>query len=230
MLSRLLIINMIKRIGPNIVLIQLSDIDSNIYVLGDTVIDSGTGFNFTRLHTLLKIMKMNFSSIKQVINTHGHFDHIGGNGYFLKAKIAIHERDAPILEKGDTQSSYAEFFDGKLKPRPVDQKLKEGQVLQVNGMPLKVLHTPGHTPGHICLYNEKDGTLFCGDLVFSDGVGRTALPGGDVAQMDSSLERISKLKINRMLPGHGEIVPEKADKVLKGILSASAEPPEEEEV
>jgi hydroxyacylglutathione hydrolase len=228
MLSRPLIINMIKRIGPNITLIQLSDIDSNIYVLGDTVIDSGTGFNFTRLHTLLKILKLNFSAIRQVINTHGHFDHIGGNGYFLKAKIAIHERDAPILENADTQASYADFFDGKLKPRPVDQKLKEGQVLQVNGMPLKVLHTPGHTPGHICLYNEKDGTLFCGDLVFSDGVGRTDLPGGDVAELDKSLERISKLKISKMLPGHGEPVMEKGDKVLKGILTAAAEPEEDD--
>jgi len=220
---------MIKRIGPSITLIQLSDIDSNIYVLGDTVIDSGTGFNFTRLHSLLKIMKLNFSAIKQVINTHGHFDHIGGNGYFLKAKIAIHEVDAPILEKADTQASYADFFDGKLKPRQVDQKLKEGQVLQVNGMPLKVLHTPGHTPGHICLYNEKDGTLFSGDLVFSDGVGRTDLPGGDVAELDKSLERISRLKISKILPGHGEPILEKGDKALKAILTAAASPEEDEE-
>ena len=219
---------MIKKLGPNIVLIQLSDIDSNIYVLGDTVIDSGTGFNFTRLHTLLKMLKMNFSSVKQVINTHGHFDHIGGNGYFLKAKIAIHERDAPILEKADAQASYADFFDGKLRPRPVDQKLKDGQVLQVGGMALKVLHTPGHTPGHICLYCEKDGILFSGDLVFSDGVGRTDMPGGDVQELDSSLEKISKLKISKLFPGHGEAIQEKADKVLKDILSAAAEPEEEE--
>jgi glyoxylase-like metal-dependent hydrolase (beta-lactamase superfamily II) len=219
---------MIKKLGPNIVLIQLSDIDSNIYVLGDTVIDSGTGFNFTRLHTLLKMLKMNFSAVKQVINTHGHFDHIGGNGYFLKAKIAIHERDAPILEKADAQASYADFFDGKLRPRPVDQKLKDGQVLQVGGMALKVLHTPGHTPGHICLYNEKEGTLFSGDLVFSDGVGRTDMPGGDVQELDSSLERISKLKISKLFPGHGEAIQEKADKVLKDILTAAAGPEEEE--
>lgn len=219
---------MIKRIGPNIAMIQLSDIDSNIYVIGNTVIDSGTGFNFTRLHSMLKIMKLNFSAINQVINTHGHFDHIGGNGYFLKAKIAIHERDACILEKGDTKNSYADFFDGKLKPRPVDQKLKDGQVLNVNGMALKVIHTPGHTPGHICLYNEKDGTLFAGDLVFSDGVGRTDLPGGDVDSLDASLERISKLRISKILPGHGEAVLEKGDKVLKAILTAAAAPDEEE--
>jgi glyoxylase-like metal-dependent hydrolase (beta-lactamase superfamily II) len=159
----------------------LTNIDSNIYVLGDTVIDSGTGFNFTRLHTLLKIMKLNFSAIKQVINTHGHFDHIGGNGYFLKAKIAIHEIDAPILEKADNQASYADFFDGKLRPRPVDQKLKEGQVLQVNGMSLKVLHTPTH--GHYAPQREGRHVI-CGDLVFSDGVGDG--PSGDVAELDKS--------------------------------------------
>jgi glyoxylase-like metal-dependent hydrolase (beta-lactamase superfamily II) len=226
-LSHPLIINMIKRISPNIVLIQLSDIDSNIYVLGDTVIDSGTGFNFTRLHSLLKIMKMNFSSVKQVVNTHGHFDHIGGNGYFLKARIAIHEKDAPILENADVQASYAEFFDGKLRPRPVDIKLKDGQSLTLNGMDFRVMHTPGHTPGSICLYDEKDGILFSGDTVFSDGVGRTDMPGGDVAQLDASLEKLSKLRISKLLPGHGEPVLEKADKVLKEILSASAAPEEE---
>ncbi|MEM5812442.1 MAG: MBL fold metallo-hydrolase [Candidatus Aenigmatarchaeota archaeon] len=219
---------MIKRITPAITLIQLSDIDSNIYVLGDTVIDSGTGFNFTRLHSLLKILKLNFSSIRQVINTHGHFDHIGGNGYFLNAKVAIHERDAPILENGDVQNSYADFFDGKLKPRPVDHKLKEGQVLQVNGMQLRVLHTPGHTPGSICLYNEKEGILFSGDTVFSDGIGRTDMPGGDIEELDSSLQKLSKLKINKILPGHGDIVPEKGDKLLKELLTA-VESPEEEE-
>ena len=142
---------MLKRIG-NIVLIQLSDIDSNIYIIDDTVIDSGTGFNFTRLYSILKMLKKNFESFTQVVNTHGHFDHIGGNGYFLNAKIAIHENDAPVIENADIEMSRADFFDGKLRPRKVDRKLRDGDVIDVNGFKLLVVHTPGHTPGSICLY------------------------------------------------------------------------------
>ena len=116
---------MIKKIG-NVTMIQLSDTDSNIYVVGDTVIDSGTGFNFTRLMSMFSgIMKVDMGSIKWVINTHGHFDHVRGNGYFLNAKIAIHEDDAEIVEKGDGELSFADFFDGTLRPHKVEKRLRE---------------------------------------------------------------------------------------------------------
>jgi hydroxyacylglutathione hydrolase len=159
---------MIRRFS-DITLIQLSDIDSNIYLLGDTVIDAGTGFNFTRLKTYLAALKLNLETIKHVINTHGHFDHIGGNGYFYEADVAIHEADAYIIEKGDIKASYADFFDGRLHPHPVQRKLREGDVVTANGIQFKVLHTPGHTPGSISLYNQERGILFSGDTVFSDG-------------------------------------------------------------
>jgi len=206
---------MIRRIG-DIVLIQLSDIDSNIYLVGDTIIDSGTGFNFTRLYTILKSLGKKFGDIKQVINTHAHFDHIGGNGYFDAASIAVHENDAPIIENADEKGSYADYYDGHLKPRRVDQKLKDGDMIA--GM--RVIHTPGHTPGSICLLDEKSGILFSGDTIFSDGVGRTDMPGGDDNQLAESVEKISGLKFNKMLPGHGEPLLENASKTVSEMLSA----------
>lgn len=206
---------MIKRIGNNIVLLKLSDSDSNIYIIDDVAIDSGTGFNFSRLYTLLKILKKSMTDIKQVINTHGHFDHIGGNGYFINAKIAIHENDADIIETGDIERSVADFFDGKLKPRTVDMKLKEGDVLNIGGMELEVIHTPGHTPGSICLYNRKDGILFTGDTIFANGVGRTDLPGGDPNALRESIEKLKKLDVKIILPGHGEPVLENAKNVIE---------------
>ena len=162
----------IKKIG-NIVLIQLSDIDSNIYIIGDTVIDAGTGFNFTRLYQLLKMLKIDLKDIKHVVNTHCHFDHTGGNGYFIDADVAIHDADAEVVEKGDIKLSYADFFDGRLNPREVKTRLKEGDVVSTGDMELEVIHTPGHTQGSICLYDKKSGTLFTGDTVFADGIGRT---------------------------------------------------------
>ncbi len=211
---------MLKRID-DIVLIQLSDLDSNIYLIDDCVIDTGTGFNFTRLHSILKVLGKNFESIKQVINTHCHFDHIGGNGYFLKASIAIHENDAPVIENADIVKSVADYFDGKLRPRKVDVKLKDGDVIDVGTRKLKVIHTPGHTPGSICLYDEKDGILFSGDTLFSDGIGRTDCPGGDEEALIESLNKLSKLSFKKLLPGHGEPVLENADEILKKILESS---------
>lgn len=205
---------MIRKFG-DIILMQLSDIDSNIYLLGDTVIDAGTGFNFTRLKTFLNALKLNLESVKHIVNTHGHFDHIGGNGYFYEADVAIHEADAHIIEQGDVTASYADFFDGKLRPRPVEKKLKEGDVITLNGDSYRIIHTPGHTPGSVCLYGEDKGILFSGDTIFSDGVGRTDMPGGNDDQLAQSMEKLSGLEVNKLFPGHGDPIKEGAGKIIK---------------
>jgi hydroxyacylglutathione hydrolase len=210
----------IKRIG-DVIVIRLSDMDSNIYLMGDTVIDSGTGFNFTRLYQALKILKKDIKSIKHVVNTHAHFDHIGGNGYFVDAKISIHNDDAEIVEKGDLDKSYAGYYDGRLSPMKVSKRLKEGDVIVAGGMELRVIHTPGHTPGSICLYDEKSGTLISGDTVFSDGVGRTDMPGGNEEHLKASLEKISVLRIKRLFPGHGETIVNETPRTLGEIISSS---------
>jgi glyoxylase-like metal-dependent hydrolase (beta-lactamase superfamily II) len=204
---------MLKKLG-DITLIQLSSSDSNIYVIGDTVIDAGTGFNFTRLRDALRVLKKDLGDIKEVVNTHGHFDHCGGNGYFLNAKTAIHEADAPIVENGDAEASVADFFEGSPKPHEIQRKLNEGDVINAGSHELEVIHTPGHTPGSICLYDRKTGTLFSGDTVFSEGVGRTDLPGGDPVAFAASIQKLRELKVKRILPGHGDPVIANADKVL----------------
>jgi glyoxylase-like metal-dependent hydrolase (beta-lactamase superfamily II) len=213
---------MIRRF-KDIILIQLSDIDSNIYIMGDTAIDSGTGFNFTRLKTYLAALKMDLESIKHIINTHGHFDHVGGNGYFYEADVAIHEADAFIIEQGDLKASYADFFDGKLHPRRVDRMLADGDTVTANSMEFDVIHTPGHTPGSICLYNRDAGILFSGDTIFSDGVGRTDMPGGDDEALAESMEKLANLKVNRLFPGHGDPIKEGADKLIREMMNFAEE-------
>ena len=217
----------LKRIG-DIVVIRLSELDSNIYIIGDTMIDSGTGFNFTRLYSALKILKLGVKDVNHIINTHGHFDHIGGNGYFVDARISIHEKEASIVENGDLELSYADYYDGKLVPKEVHTRLKEGDIVQVGSMSLEVLHTPGHTPGSICLYDSNSQILFTGDTMFSDGIGRTDMPGGNDEELKKSLDRLASLKVKKLFPGHGDPLVFDETKIVGEILSGSSPEPDEE--
>ncbi len=219
----------VKKIG-DIVMVQLSDVDSNIYLVGDTIVDTGVGFNFTRLRDVLRVFKMPMDTIKTIVNTHYHFDHIGGNGYFTAAQIAIHEADAPVLENGDAETSVAEFFGGNMHKMKVAKKLKDGDIIKMGSRELQIVHTPGHTPGSICLYDKKDKTLISGDTVFANGVGRTDLPGGDFEQLKVSLQRLSKMDVQKILPGHGSIVEKDGTKIIGNLLKAAKPLGEDEEI
>ena len=219
---------MIKRIG-DIIVLQLSDLDSNIYLIGDKAIDTGTGFNFTRMYSLLETLKIKEDNIKEIVNTHCHFDHVGGNGYFLEAKICIHEIEAPVLEQGDDERSVAGFFDGKLNPHKVTTKLKGGDTIKMGKYVFEVMHTPGHTPGSICLYDKSAKLLIAGDTLFENGVGRTDLPGGDANQLKESLEKLSKLKVDKILPGHGNPVLSGGNKVIQKAIKMAGTMTEDEE-
>ena len=221
---------MIKKAG-NVIQVKLSDTDSNIYLLGDTAIDSGTGLNFTRLRDFLKVAKVELKDIRQVVNTHGHYDHIGGNGYFYNAQIMVHEGDAEIVEKGDEDLAVVEFFDGSLKPHKVGRKLKHGDKIQAGGAELEVLHTPGHTEGSICLYDRKNKLLFTGDTVFENAIGRVDFENSDPAKMAESLKALEKLDVATAFPGHGEPFPgSQMKKVCKTVVADFQKRVEEGEV
>lgn len=205
----------LRRIG-DVVLIQLSSSDSNIYLLGDTVIDAGTGLNFTRLRDILKVVKIDFKDFKQVVCTHGHFDHVGGAGYFINAQIMVHKGDAPIVESGDNDLAVSEFFDGQLHPKPVHVKLDDGDIIRTSIGDLEVIATPGHTHGSICLYDKARQHLFSGDTVFEHAIGRFDFPNSNVEAMRASLDRLAKLPVKQVFPGHGNLFDKKTlDNTLK---------------
>lgn len=221
----------LKRIG-DITLIQLSDIDSNIYLIGDVVIDTGTGFNFPLMRQMFKTMKKSFEDIKLILLTHTHFDHIGGAGYFFNAKIAVHKIGAPVLEKADTDKSAADFYNGNLKPKKVDMLLKGGDRIKAGRLNLEVIETPGHTDCSITFYDKAKKIAFTGDAVFADGIGRTDFINSNPTDMRKSLEKLSKLKIDRYFPGHGDIVEKQGSKRIETLLEEAdrAEPIKEEEL
>ena len=130
------------------------------------------------------------------MNTHNHYDHTGGNRYF-NLEVAMHEVDAEAFERGDDDVTVASMFGGSTEGMKVDRKLHEGDKIH----DFTVFHTPGHTKGGICLYDGE--TLISGDTVFAGGgFGRTDI-GGDVNDMQNSLEKLNKLDVKYLLPGHG---------------------------
>lgn len=196
-----------QQIDDNIYLIQLNGLDSNIYLINkEVLIDSGTGFNFSSLKKALNGVHVNIENIKRIVNTHCHFDHVGGNVHFNKAKIALHELDAPALEDEKNMETLSFMFGVKLNPRRVDIKLKDKDLIRIRDVKLNVIHTPGHTKGSVCLYDEKNRVLFTGDTVFADNVGRYDLIGGSRKDLLESIKKIQGLDIKALLPGHGPIL------------------------
>lgn len=143
-------------------------------------------------------------TITKIVNTHGHPDHTCGNTKMKEitgAEIIVHEDDAESMISAHSQQ-FAQMM-GCAPTPPADATFKEGDVIKVgNQVELKVLHTPGHTPGCVCLYTP--GHVFTGDTLFVSGVGRTDLPGGSGPLMLKSIqERILTLPDDTVVwPGH----------------------------
>ncbi|MCE1227589.1 MAG: MBL fold metallo-hydrolase [Geobacteraceae bacterium] len=144
--------------------------------------------------------------ITAIINTHGHFDHVGANRQLTQATGAplyIHQADAPMLERvAKTAAMYG--LPGENSPQP-DRFLEDGMLIEFGSHRLQVIHTPGHTQGGCCLYLETENKLIAGDTLFADGVGRTDLPGGSHQQLVESIKnRLFTLPDQvQVYPGHG---------------------------
>ena len=142
-----------------------------------------------------------------ILLTHGHFDHARGVRVLQEktgAKVACHRLDAPLLSDPERNVA-ATYYRGRGEEYPcarADLFLEDGDEITLGSLSLRVLHTPGHTPGSVSYLAEE--ALFSGDTLFADGVGRTDFPGGNNALLISSLNRL--LTVNgdrRLLPGHG---------------------------
>jgi glyoxylase-like metal-dependent hydrolase (beta-lactamase superfamily II) len=190
--------------------VPVGPLSCNCVVVGDSVSSEAVivdpGGDAERLLDLLSVLRLRVSVI---INTHAHFDHVGANAALRRATgapLKMHADDVPLY---DSLRQQAVFFGGLLpvpERAPVDDTLSDGQRLEVGAARATVLHTPGHSPGSICLLFDADPPLLLsGDTLFAGGIGRSDLSGGDPAALRRSLTtRILTLDDRtRVIPGHG---------------------------
>jgi glyoxylase-like metal-dependent hydrolase (beta-lactamase superfamily II) len=146
-------------------------------------------------------------TLKQIVVTHAHIDHIGGAAQLRRitgAPVLFHQADLPILGMMEMQAAWI----GVATPEQtaLDQSADDGLSAGIPGLEAEVIHTPGHTPGSICLHFPKQELLLAGDTLFAGSVGRTDLPGGDTKALLRSIHtRLLPLPENTLVvPGHGQ--------------------------
>lgn len=187
-----------------VIRIVVGEIATNCYLLHSNeeiaVIDPG----FEAIKILDKAKTLE-GKVTHIINTHGHIDHIGANKLIKEmtnAKIYIHKDDAELLIHPAKNLS---LLVGEFVQSPAaDVILNENDIVKVGSVELKVIHTPGHTQGGICLIADK--FIFTGDTLFFDSIGRTDFPDADEKKMFESLKRLKSILSDEMViyPGHGD--------------------------
>jgi glyoxylase-like metal-dependent hydrolase (beta-lactamase superfamily II) len=187
----------------------LGAFETNCYVLRDSA--TGTdcliidpGLEAEQLIDFLEARKLKPVA---VILTHGHADHIAGVALlrqnFPDVKVCAHKDDAQMLI--EPEHNLSAFAGEPIKAGPADLLLQDGDTIEQAGVKLQVLHTPGHTPGGICLYSENEQIVFTDDTLFAESVGRTDFPGGSMSQLLKSIQQklLQLPEETKVYPGHG---------------------------
>lgn len=181
----------------------------NCSVIGDEasregmVIDPGDD-----IADILSLIRKHNLTIKQIVITHAHIDHVGGATKLRQATgapILLNQNDLALLKMLDVQAAWLGMATpGKVE---IDQDLANGNSVKAGSLSASILHTPGHTEGSVCLYFAPEKKLIAGDTLFAGSIGRTDLPGGSYKKIISSLhERVLALPDETVVvPGHGPL-------------------------
>ncbi|HPF94362.1 MAG TPA: MBL fold metallo-hydrolase [Tenuifilaceae bacterium] len=170
------------------------------------IVDAGC-YTADEQSELTAFISQNNLIVKQIVNTHGHVDHVLGNAFVktqYKASIAANPEDYSLMQSA---TAHAIMYGLTIDDVPgIDINLNHGDTILFGETTLKVIHTPGHSQGGICLLSEADNFVLSGDTLFRSSIGRTDLPGGDYDQLINSIETklLTLSSETKVYPGHGE--------------------------
>ncbi|WP_096202050.1 MBL fold metallo-hydrolase [Bacillus sp. FJAT-45350] len=198
--------------NSNIIFFERTFPSANIVLIKDRLpilIDTGFGSDTKETEQLIRDAGVSPEELHLIVNTHYHSDHVGGNFHFQKnydIPIAAHKWEAELINSCDSEACSADWLDQPVEPYLVNKKLSDNVEINTGSRTLKVLHTPGHTLGHLALYEPEEKILICGDLFHKDDIGWLNIFREGVSAIQrslESLERVSKLQIKRAYSGHG---------------------------
>ena len=196
-------------------------VNTNVYVLGDEASREAIAIDTARpcVSWITETLLARSWTLKLIVSTHGHWDHIGDNAAIAAhtgADIAVHPLDRERLIR--PQPLFAPF---EIAPSVPAVDLAEGGRIRFGSIDLEVLHTPGHTEGSVCLHAREAGLLLSGDTLFAGGWGRVDLPGGSPDQMVESVRRLRNLEPSlRVLPGHGAATTIERERAWMDLVAA----------
>ncbi|MHA1617363.1 MAG: MBL fold metallo-hydrolase [Candidatus Njordarchaeales archaeon] len=214
------------RLTEKLYMVEAQGYSSNTYiVVGEkafAIIDPGLPEHVEKVLSALENWGIREGEC-YIICTHMHYDHIGGAKLVkerLDGKLLIHENEKEYLENGDTYATVALFFGvSRLEPIKCDTALKDGDIIDLGGVTLRIIHTPGHTIGSISIYVPEIYALITGDTIFENGAyGRTDLPTGDISLLINSLKKLKDIQASILCPGHGMAYKGDVRKVVEQAL------------
>ncbi len=216
-------------------------VDVNVYLVGAgrewVLVDSGYGREGMVDIVEKEVQRIagSVANLKGILVTHAHIDHFGG-ATVLKRKgcvrVMMHKVGAPMLEdfrrlaekyfgmREEEERKYVNVFLKEIcgaSETRVDETLEDGSEVEVAGSVLRAVHTPGHSPCHVCFYDPDNRVLFSGDLIISERSTWIGYPSGDVGLYLDSVRRLSKLKIDVIYPAHGGVIDNPAEKIKEVI-------------
>lgn len=200
----------IIRLKPNIYQLPGEKPSSHIYLLRgsdkNVLIDTGTTENSPSVSQSLREIGFKIKDIHFIILTHEHSDHTGAASFFFNsAVISAHRLAANKIELLDDFVTMNRYLDKQDKQFYAHIWLEDNMLINLGNFKLTIIHTPGHTSGCICIYENDEGLLFSGDTVFANGALSDIAASGNISDYVNSLEKLGTMKIAELYPGHGRI-------------------------
>jgi hydroxyacylglutathione hydrolase len=217
--------NRVVELRPGIYQIPSEKFGSHVYLIRgsnkNVLIDTGMASNFPHLASCLKQHGLQIQDIHLVLLTHEHCDHIGASTFFFEtALIGAHRLAANKIELQDEFVTVMKYLNGPTTPFHAHLWLEDAAIINLGNYQLRVIHTPGHTSGCICIYEQREKFLFSGDTVFANGTLSDIEVSGNISDYVNSLERLSSLRIVELYPGHGQVSLTPEEDMIQALFCA----------